>query len=87
MLQGLTIEEHVASGQGSGGHRHSRKFKLKFQFFPEHMYPAEAGVTFAQVAETFEQVFMPKLQVSVTVVFNAFDLGSICPCIYIRIVF
>ena len=57
----------MASSTRSGAHRHSRKFGLKLQFFPEHMYPAEAEVTFADVARTFEQLFMPRLQVSCAV--------------------
>ena len=69
MLQGLTIEEHVAAGVRSGFHTHSRLFKLRLQFYPEHMYPAEANVTFAAVADCFEKLFMPRLQVQIVCAF------------------
>ena len=41
----------------------ARVFKLRLQFFPEHLYPKEAGITFADVAHVFKTVFMLKLQV------------------------
>ena len=63
VLQGLRIEEHVALPSQQTAFGRARVFKLRLQFFPEHLYPEEAGVTFADVAEVFKTSFMLKLQV------------------------
>ena len=51
----------VSSQQTAFGR--GRLFKLRLQFFPEHLYPEEAGITFADVAQVFKASFMLKLQV------------------------
>ena len=63
MLQGVRIEEHVAVPSQQTAFGRARVFKLRLQFFPEHLYPEEAGITFADVAEVFRTAFMLKLQV------------------------
>ena len=63
MLQSLRIEEYVAAPSQQMVFGRARVFKLRLQFFPEHLYPKEAGITFADVAKVFQTVFMLKLQV------------------------
>lgn len=65
VLQGLRIEEHVAAASQGTAFGRGRLFKLRLQFFPEHLYPQEAGITFADVAQVFKTSFVPKLQVCV----------------------
>ena len=71
MLQGLRIEEHVAVVSQQTAFGRGRLFKLRLQFFPEHLYPEEAGITFADVAQVFKTTFMLKLQVCSSPLFNA----------------
>ena len=63
VLQGLSIEEHVAVPSQQTAFGRGRLFRLRLQFFPEHLYPPEAGITFADVAQVFKTSFMLKLQV------------------------
>ncbi|KAL3142271.1 hypothetical protein ABBQ38_002614 [Trebouxia sp. C0009 RCD-2024] len=65
VLQGLSIEEHVAVPSQQTAFGRGRLFRLRLQFFPEHLYPQEAGITFADVAEVFKTNFMLKLQTAV----------------------
>ena len=65
VLQGLRIEEHVAAVSQGTPFGRGRLFKLRLQFFPQHLYPEEAGITFADVAQVFKASFVPKLQVCV----------------------
>lgn len=66
VLQGLRIEEHVAVASQQTAFGRGRLFKLRLQFFPEHLYPPEAGITFADVAHVFKTNFMLKLQVGLS---------------------
>ena len=62
-MQSLSMEEHVSVPCQTVSFGLARLFKLKLQFFPEHRYPKELGVTFADVAKCFKTAFMTKLQV------------------------
>lgn len=70
-MQGLRIEEHVAVSSQQSAFGRGRLFKLRLQFFPEHLYPEEAGITFADVAQVFKTTFMLKLQVRASPLCNA----------------
>ena len=64
VLQALSIEEYVAMPSQQTAFGRARVFKLRMQFFPEQLYPKEAGISFADVAQVFKTSFMVKLQVS-----------------------
>ena len=82
VLQSLRIEEYVAVPSQQAAFGRARVFKLRLQFFPEHLYPKEAGITFADVAHVFKTVFMLKLQVCHCLLLCSLKTLQCCVCTF-----
>ncbi|KAK9845826.1 hypothetical protein WJX81_003612 [Elliptochloris bilobata] len=61
VLESLEVEERAAAESAGREHSRARAFRVRLRFAPPALYPPEANLTFAEVAQCVDTAFRPQL--------------------------
>lgn len=61
----MSVEENCIARTDGAPFGRGRVYRIRMQFHPPHLYPAELGLRFEEIADAFTKGFVPKLAVGV----------------------